>query len=145
MGWGWGGVEGVSGGLEGVLRAGGCLWGGLGWLKSARVWERRFGINREAEARLIPSPHHNDNTLNTHTLPQYTNTHTHRQQKQVTSNFGKRLAPLGLLVRELTGDMQLSKKELAETQMVRVFGGGVGGCEGAWLGEGGLDVDWEMG
>jgi hypothetical protein len=37
---------------------------------------------------------------------------------QVTANFGKRLAPLGLAVRELTGDMQLSKRELAETQMV---------------------------
>lgn len=38
--------------------------------------------------------------------------------RQVTANFGKRLAPLGMTVRELTGDMQLSKKELAETQMV---------------------------
>ncbi|KAL4422681.1 hypothetical protein ABPG75_008878 [Micractinium tetrahymenae] len=37
---------------------------------------------------------------------------------EVTANFGKRLAPLGLSVRELTGDMQLSKKELAETQMI---------------------------
>jgi hypothetical protein len=43
---------------------------------------------------------------------------------EVTSNFGKRLQPLGLSVRELTGDMQLSKKELAETQ-VRVNVGGL--------------------
>lgn len=35
---------------------------------------------------------------------------------EVTANFGKRLQPLGLSVRELTGDMQLSKKEMAETQ-----------------------------
>ena len=37
---------------------------------------------------------------------------------EVTANFGKRLAPLGLRVRELTGDMQLTKKELQETQMI---------------------------
>lgn len=37
---------------------------------------------------------------------------------EVTANFGKRLAPLGLAVRELTGDMQLTKKELSETQMI---------------------------
>ncbi|PNG99612.1 Activating signal cointegrator 1 complex subunit 3, partial [Tetrabaena socialis] len=37
---------------------------------------------------------------------------------EVTSSFAKRLEPLGLLVRELTGDMQLTKKELAETQMI---------------------------
>lgn len=37
---------------------------------------------------------------------------------EVTSNFGKRLAALGLTVKELTGDMQLSKRELAETQMI---------------------------
>ncbi|MEW5302418.1 MAG: hypothetical protein WDW36_005207 [Sanguina aurantia] len=37
---------------------------------------------------------------------------------EVTSNFSKRLEPLGLVVRELTGDMQLSKKELSETQMI---------------------------
>eukprot|EP00798_Chlamydomonas_sp_ICE-L_P004885 gene4887-34650_t len=29
-----------------------------------------------------------------------------------------KIVPVGLLVRELTGDMQLSKKELAETQMI---------------------------
>ncbi|GFR39795.1 hypothetical protein Agub_g281, partial [Astrephomene gubernaculifera] len=37
---------------------------------------------------------------------------------EVTANFSKRLEPLGLVVRELTGDMQLSKRELAETQMI---------------------------
>eukprot|EP00887_Chlorella_sp_A99_P000213 scaffold13.g213.t1 len=37
---------------------------------------------------------------------------------EVTANFGKRLEALGLSVRELTGDMQLSKKEMAETQMI---------------------------
>lgn len=37
---------------------------------------------------------------------------------QVTGAFAKRLAPLGLTVRELTGDMQLTKKEMAETQMI---------------------------
>jgi activating signal cointegrator complex subunit 3 len=37
---------------------------------------------------------------------------------EVTASFSKRLGPLGLKVRELTGDMQLSKKEMAETQMI---------------------------
>jgi len=37
---------------------------------------------------------------------------------EVTASFSRRLAPLGLSVRELTGDMQLSKKEMAETQMI---------------------------
>ncbi len=37
---------------------------------------------------------------------------------EVTASFSKRLAPLGLSVRELTGDMQLSKKEMGETQMI---------------------------
>lgn len=37
---------------------------------------------------------------------------------EVTASFSKRLAPLGLSVRELTGDLQLSKKEMAETQMI---------------------------
>lgn len=36
---------------------------------------------------------------------------------EMTESFGKRLAPLGLKVRELTGDTQLSKKELSETQV----------------------------
>ncbi|CAJ0576483.1 unnamed protein product, partial [Mesorhabditis spiculigera] len=37
---------------------------------------------------------------------------------EMTESFGKRLAPLGLKVRELTGDTQLTKKEQAETQML---------------------------
>ncbi|KAJ0973952.1 hypothetical protein J5N97_015917 [Dioscorea zingiberensis] len=37
---------------------------------------------------------------------------------EVTSTFGHRLSPLNLTVRELTGDMQLSKNELEETQMI---------------------------
>ncbi|XP_035776945.1 activating signal cointegrator 1 complex subunit 3-like [Anopheles albimanus] len=37
---------------------------------------------------------------------------------EMTSNFGKRLQPLNILVRELTGDMQLTKAELGLTQMI---------------------------
>lgn len=37
---------------------------------------------------------------------------------EVTSAFSNRLSPLNMTVRELTGDMQLSKKELEETQMI---------------------------
>jgi activating signal cointegrator complex subunit 3 len=37
---------------------------------------------------------------------------------EVTAAFSRRLAPLGLSVRELTGDTQLSKKELDETTML---------------------------
>lgn len=37
---------------------------------------------------------------------------------EMTSNFGKKLAPLGILVRELTGDMQLTKTEMAATQIL---------------------------
>eukprot|EP00803_Ostreobium_quekettii_P005866 evm.model.scf_17.6 EVM.evm.TU.scf_17.6 scf_17:76728-98390(+) len=37
---------------------------------------------------------------------------------EVTANFSRRLAPLGLKVRELTGDTQLSKREMTETQMI---------------------------
>lgn len=36
----------------------------------------------------------------------------------MTATFGQRLAPLNLTVRELTGDMQLSKNELEETQVI---------------------------
>jgi activating signal cointegrator complex subunit 3 len=36
----------------------------------------------------------------------------------MTSAFGRRLAPLGVVVKELTGDMQLTKRELEETQMI---------------------------
>ena len=37
---------------------------------------------------------------------------------EMTSAFGRRLRALGIAVRELTGDMQLSKRELEETQIV---------------------------
>ena len=37
---------------------------------------------------------------------------------EVTSAFSRRLDPLGIVVRELTGDTQLSKRELEETQMI---------------------------
>ena len=37
---------------------------------------------------------------------------------EMTASFGKRLAPLGIKVRELTGDMQLTKAEIAQTQML---------------------------
>ena len=43
---------------------------------------------------------------------------------EMAENFGKRLAPLGLVVRELTGDMQLTKAEIMATQIVtssRIF------------------------
>lgn len=36
---------------------------------------------------------------------------------EMTQNFGKRLQKIGLKVRELTGDTQLSKKEIKETQV----------------------------
>ncbi|KAJ3673847.1 hypothetical protein LUZ60_005839 [Juncus effusus] len=37
---------------------------------------------------------------------------------EVTATFRKRLGPLNLAVRELTGDMQLTRTELEETQMI---------------------------
>ncbi|XP_074372527.1 DExH-box ATP-dependent RNA helicase DExH14 isoform X1 [Apium graveolens] len=37
---------------------------------------------------------------------------------EVTRTFSHRLAPLNMVVKELTGDMQLSKNELEETQMI---------------------------
>uniref|UniRef100_A0A803P9U3 RNA helicase n=1 Tax=Cannabis sativa TaxID=3483 RepID=A0A803P9U3_CANSA len=37
---------------------------------------------------------------------------------EVTSTFSHRLSPLNMTVKELTGDMQLSKNELEETQMI---------------------------
>ncbi|CAB3404822.1 unnamed protein product [Caenorhabditis bovis] len=37
---------------------------------------------------------------------------------EMTESFGKRLAPLGLKVRELTGDTQLSRNEITDTQML---------------------------
>ncbi|XP_050304437.1 activating signal cointegrator 1 complex subunit 3 [Anthonomus grandis grandis] len=37
---------------------------------------------------------------------------------EMVANFGKKLAPIGISVKECTGDMQLTKKEIAETQML---------------------------
>ncbi|GLJ46147.1 hypothetical protein SUGI_0972180 [Cryptomeria japonica] len=37
---------------------------------------------------------------------------------EVTTAFSRRLSPLNITVKELTGDMQLSKNELEETQMI---------------------------
>ncbi|PFX22952.1 activating signal cointegrator 1 complex subunit 3-like [Stylophora pistillata] len=37
---------------------------------------------------------------------------------EMVQNFGKRLASLGITVRELTGDMQLTKSEILKTQML---------------------------
>ena len=44
---------------------------------------------------------------------------------EMVQNFGRRLAPLGISVRELTGDMQLTKSEIQATQ-VRGRGRGAG-------------------
>jgi activating signal cointegrator complex subunit 3 len=40
--------------------------------------------------------------------------------QEVTANLSKRLNVLGIQVKELTGDMQLSKKEIADTQILVV-------------------------
>ena len=37
---------------------------------------------------------------------------------EMARNFGKRLEPLGLSVRELTGDMHLTKPEIMATSMI---------------------------
>lgn len=37
---------------------------------------------------------------------------------EMTANFNKKLSPLGVCVRELTGDMQLTKQEIQQTQMI---------------------------
>ena len=37
---------------------------------------------------------------------------------EMVGNFSKRLEPLGIVVKELTGDMQLTKKEVLETQII---------------------------
>lgn len=37
---------------------------------------------------------------------------------EMTTNFSRRLQPLGVVVRELTGDMQLTKTEILQTQML---------------------------
>ena len=39
---------------------------------------------------------------------------------EMTRTFSQRLAPFGVKVRELTGEMQLTRREIAETQ-VRSF------------------------
>ena len=36
---------------------------------------------------------------------------------EMVRNFGRRLAPLGVVVRELTGDMHLTKYEIQNTQV----------------------------
>jgi len=36
---------------------------------------------------------------------------------EMVRNFGQRLAPLGITVMELTGDMQLTKAEIMKTQV----------------------------
>ena len=36
---------------------------------------------------------------------------------EMVRTFGRRLAPLGISVRELTGDMQLTKTEILTTQV----------------------------
>ena len=40
---------------------------------------------------------------------------------EMVANFGGRLSPLGITVRELTGDMQLTKKEIVNTQVGRIL------------------------
>ncbi|EZA54919.1 Activating signal cointegrator 1 complex subunit [Ooceraea biroi] len=37
---------------------------------------------------------------------------------EMTANFSRKLGPLGVCVRELTGDMQLTKQEIQQTQMI---------------------------
>lgn len=37
---------------------------------------------------------------------------------EMTANFGKRLKPLGVVVNECTGDMQLTRKQLTETHVI---------------------------
>jgi len=38
---------------------------------------------------------------------------------EMVANFSKRLEPLGVVVKELTGDMQLTKQEIMQTQVTR--------------------------
>lgn len=40
---------------------------------------------------------------------------------EMTNYFSKRLEPLGITVKELTGDMQLSKGEILRTQVCLIF------------------------
>ena len=39
----------------------------------------------------------------------------------MTAAFSHRLGPLNVVVRELTGDMQLTKRELEETQVLGIY------------------------
>ena len=39
---------------------------------------------------------------------------------EMTKTFGKKLQGLGITVKELTGDMQLTKQEISQTQMLVV-------------------------
>lgn len=41
---------------------------------------------------------------------------------EMVRNFGRRLAPLGVVVRELTGDMHLTKYEIQNTQVLVCVG-----------------------
>jgi activating signal cointegrator complex subunit 3 len=38
--------------------------------------------------------------------------------EEITNNFARRLSKLGVIVRELTGDMQLSKREIGDTHLI---------------------------
>ena len=38
--------------------------------------------------------------------------------QEMVGNFGKRLEPFGVKVSELTGDHQLTKQQIAETQII---------------------------
>ena len=40
---------------------------------------------------------------------------------EMTRTFSQRLAPFGVKVRELTGEMQLTRREIAETQVRFVY------------------------
>ncbi len=47
---------------------------------------------------------------------------------EMVRNFGKRLEPLGILVKELTGDMQLTKAEIMKTQVYSLGLARIGYC-----------------
>jgi replicative superfamily II helicase len=38
--------------------------------------------------------------------------------QEMVSNFSQRLEPFGIAVKELTGDMSLTKKQISETQII---------------------------
>ena len=42
---------------------------------------------------------------------------------EMVRNFGKRLQPLGITVKELTGDMSLTKTEIMRTQVIPPLSG----------------------